>query len=88
MRQRLDIPLTTVALLLTLNSAVGLATTTVAGPAADRFGRKGVMVLSLAANSATLLAMSMAGTLQLWVILMAIIGAFGPLYRVGSNSML
>jgi len=87
MRQRLDIPLTTVALLLTLNSAAGLVTTTVAGPAADRFGRRGVMVLSLATGSATLLAMSMAGTLQFWVILMAINGAFGPLFRVGSNSM-
>ena len=87
MRQRLDIPLTTVALLLTLNAAAGLATTTVAGPAADRFGRKGVMVLSLAANSATMLAMSSADTLQPWVILMAISGAFGPLFSVGSNSM-
>jgi len=87
MRQRLDVPLTTVTLLLTLNSAVGLMTTFVAGPAVDRFGRKGVMALSLAANSATLLAMSMADTLQLWAILMAINGAFGPLYRIGSNSM-
>jgi len=87
MRQRLDIPLTTVTLLFTLNAAAGLATTTVAGPAVDRFGRKGVMVLSLAANGATLLAMSMADTLQLWVILMAINGALSPLFRVGSNSM-
>jgi len=87
MRQQLDIPLTTVALLLTLNAAAGLATTTVAGPAVDRFGRKGVMVLSLAVNGATLLAMSSADTLQLWVILMAINGAFSPLFRVGSNSM-
>ena len=87
MRQRLDIPLTTVTLLFTLNSAAGLATTAVAGPVADRFGRKGVMVLSLAANSATMLAMSSAGTLRPWVILMAISGAFSPLFRVGGNSM-
>ncbi|NIO72606.1 MAG: MFS transporter, partial [Anaerolineae bacterium] len=87
MRQRLDIPLTTVALLLTLNSAVGLAATTVAGPVVDRFGRKGVMALSLATSSATLVAMGMAGTLQPWAILMAVNGAFSPLYRVGGNSM-
>ncbi len=87
MRQRLDIPLTTVTLLFTLNSVAGLVTATVAGPVTDRFGRKGVMVLSLAANGAAMLAMSMAGTLQPWIILMAISGAFGPLYRVGSNSM-
>ena len=87
MRQRLDIPLTTVTLLLTLNAAAGLMTTFVAGPAVDRFGRKGAMFLSLAIGSIMMLAMSMAGTLQLWAILMAINGAFGPLYRVGSNSM-
>jgi MFS family permease len=87
MRQRLDIPLTMVTLLFTLNSAAGLATTAVAGPVADRFGRKGVMVLSLAANGATMLAMSSAGTLRPWVVLMAISGAFSPLFRVGSNSM-
>ena len=87
MRQRLDLPLTTVALLLTLNSVIGLATTTVAGPVVDRFGRKAAMVLSLAACSATLIGMSMAGTLRLWMILMAVTGAFGPLYRVGGSSM-
>jgi MFS family permease len=87
MRQRLDIPLTTIALLLTLNSTAGLVATTVAGPVVDRFGRKGVMVLSLAAGSATLIVMSMAGTLRLWGILMAVNGAFSPLYRVGGNSM-
>jgi MFS family permease len=86
-RQQLDIPLTGVALLLTLNSVVGLVSTTAAGPVVDRFGRKGAMVLSLAAGSATLVAMSMAGTLQLWVILMVVSGTFSPLYRVGGDSM-
>jgi len=87
MRQRLGVSLTTVTLLLTLNSAFSLAATVIAGPVVDRFGRKGVMVLSLAAGAATMVAMSMAGTLGLWVVLMAASGAFGPLYRVGSNSM-
>ena len=87
MRQRLDIPLTTIALLLTLNSAAGLVATTAAGPAVDRFGRKGVMVLSLATGGAIFVAMSTASTLLLWIILMAVNGAFGPLYRVGGNSM-
>jgi MFS family permease len=87
MRQELGVSLTTVTLLLTLNSATGLVATTVAGPIVDRFGRKGAMILSLAASSATLMGMSVAGTLDLWTILMALSGAFGPLYRVGSNSM-
>jgi len=87
MRQRLGVSLTTITLLLTVNSVVGMAATTVAGPVVDRFGRKGAMVLSLAIGGATMVIMSMAGTLRLWVVLMAVNGAFGPLYRVGSNSM-
>ena len=53
LRQRLDIPLTTVALLLTLNSAVSIVSTSVAGPVVDRFGRKGAMVLGLGAPAST-----------------------------------
>jgi len=87
MRQRLGVSLTTITLLLTLNSAFSLAATAIAGPVVDRFGRKGVMVLSLATGAATMVAMSIAGTLPLWVVLMAVSGAFGPLYRVGSNAM-
>lgn len=87
MRQRLDIPLTTVALLLTLNSVVGLATTMIAGPLVDRFGRKGAMISSLAVGSLTFVGMSAAGALDSWALLMIVNGAFGPLYRVGSNSM-
>jgi MFS family permease len=87
MRQRLGVPLTTIALLLTLNSAVGLVTITAAGPVVDRFGRKVAMVLSLTAGIATLLVMSAAGTLSLWIILMVVSGAFNPLYRVGGDAM-
>jgi MFS family permease len=88
LRQRLDISLTTVALLLTLNSAVGLVATSVAGPVVDRFGRKGAMVLGMMAASLNLLAMSAAGSLRLWTLLMAIDGGFSPLYAVGSQSMI
>jgi MFS family permease len=88
LRQRLDIPLTTVALLLTLNSAVGLVATSVAGPVVDRFGRKGAMVLGMMAASLNLLAMSAAGSFGLWTLLMAIDGAFSPLYAVGSQAMI
>lgn len=87
MRQRLAIPLTSVTLLLTLNSTMGLAATTVTGPLVDRFGRKGVMLVSLIATSLSLVLMGVASTLLLWVILIIINGAFGPLYRVGSDSM-
>lgn len=87
MRQRLDVPLTTVALLLTVNSAAGLVSTFVGGPAVDRFGRKGAMVLSLVISSFTLVGMSVAGTLRLWTVVMLANGAFNLLYRVGGDAM-
>lgn len=88
MRQQLEVPLTTVALLFTLNSATGLLTTFIAGPVVDRFGRKWVMVLGLAAACVTLVLMSLADTLLLWMVLMVVNGAFGPLYSIGSDAMI
>jgi len=87
LRQRLDIPLTTVALLLTMNSAVSIVSTSVAGPVVDRFGRKGAMVLGLGASCLNLFLMSLASSLPFWVLLMASDGLFAPLYNVGSQSM-
>jgi MFS family permease len=87
MRQQLDVPLTSITLLFTLNSAAGLVTTSAAGPLIDRFGRKGAMLLSLFVGGAALAAMSHAGTLGLWAVLQALSGATNPLYRVGSNAM-
>lgn len=87
MRQRLQAPLATVTLVLALNSASGLVSTSVAGPVIDRFGRKGAMVLSMAGAAATLLAMNAAGALPGWAILLALNGALTPLYRVGGDSM-
>jgi MFS family permease len=86
-RQQLDIPLTTVGLLLTAQSAFGLLATTVAGPVMDRYGRKTGMLVSLIGNAATMIAMSAAGTLPLWVVLSAAYGAFNPVYRVGVTAM-
>ncbi len=87
-RQRLGVPLTTVGLLLSLNSAGRLVTTSIAGPVADRFGRKGVMVSSLLVSSLLYAAMSLADSLPVWAILMTVSGAFGPLFRVGSDAMI
>ena len=88
LRERLGVPLTTVTLLMTLNSAAALAAVAVAGPVVDRFGRKWAMVIGLAAMSVTLATMSTAGTLPAWAILMACQGAFGPVYRVGADAMI
>lgn len=87
LRQRLGVPLATVGALLSLQSAAGLVATAFTGPAIDRFGRKGAMLVSLAASSVCLLAMSSASTLAWWAVLLAVLGGFGPLYRIGSNAM-
>jgi MFS family permease len=87
MRQQLDVPLTTITLLFTINSAAGLAATSAGGPLVDRFGRKGAMVLALVVSGATLAAMSGARTLGVWALLQGLSGAANPLFRVGSNAM-
>jgi MFS family permease len=87
LRQRLEVSLTTVTLLLTVNSIAGLVATSFAGPGVDRFGRKGAMVLSLFVGALTMTAMSFLATLEWWVVLMVINGLFSPLLRVGANSM-
>jgi len=86
-RQQLNLPMTTAALLLTVNSAAGLVGLSIAGPAADRFGRKPVMVVSLVAQGGAMVGMSLAATLPAWIAVMAFMGAFNPLYRVGADSM-
>ena len=87
MRQQLDISLTAVGLLLSLNSGARLVTTFLAGPVADRFGRKGVMLVSLLASSATYAGMALADSLVPWVLLMIANGALAPLFRVGGDAM-
>lgn len=87
MRQRLDVPLTSITLLFTLNSMTGLIATSIAGPAVDRFGRKIAMGLSLAGNSAVYFAMMRADTLPAWAAVMASLGVIWPLYRVGADAM-
>jgi MFS family permease len=87
LRRELNVSLTTVTLILTINSVAGLAAMSVAGPAVDRFGRKGAMLLSLSVTGATLAAMSLVSSLAGWQVLMAVLGGFNPLYRVGADAM-
>jgi MFS family permease len=86
-RQQLNLPMTTVALLFTVNSIASLVGLTVAGPAADRFGRKPVMLISLVGQAGAMLGMSLATSFPVWVFVMALMGAFNPVYRVGADSM-
>jgi MFS family permease len=87
LRQRLDVPLTTIALLFTLNALAGMASTSLTGPAVDRFGRKGAMALSLGAGCVFMLALTRVDTLGSVAVLMVFKGFTDPLYRVGSDAM-
>ncbi len=86
-RESLDISLTTVAGLIALNSFMILASSLVIGPVTDRVGRKWIMVISLAFNSGSLFLMSHANTIAQFAVLMAVRGAFIPLYRIGADAM-
>jgi MFS family permease len=86
--ERLNAPLTAIASLLTLNSALGLLSSFLGGPLIDKLGRKWIMVASLMANGAAYLFMGNASTLPQFAVLMAIMGAVNPLYRVGADAMM
>lgn len=86
--ERLNAPLTAIASLLFLNSAMGLLASFLGGPVIDRLGRKWIMAGSLVANGAAYLFMGNARTLPQFAILMAITGAVNPLYRVGADAMM
>ena len=87
LRQKLDVSMATIGSLFTISAISGLIASSIAGPLVDRFGRKGVMVISLVAGSAFFVLRAFAGTLEQWMLLMAFSGAFGPLYSVGASAM-
>jgi MFS family permease len=88
LRQRLDLPLATIASLLTLNAVMGILSSFIAGSAADRIGRKRIMAISLSAGVIYYLLMSQAETLLAYAVLMGLWGAFNPLFSVGANTMI
>ena len=86
--ERLHLPLTQTATLVTINSMASLIMTFAAGQITDRVGRKMVMVVSLISNAVVYLFLSHAGTYTQFAILMVLLGASNPLYRVGADAML
>lgn len=86
--KKVDLPLTYLGGMLTLNAAAGLVMSFLAGPVVDRVGRKGVMIISLAANGLTYYWLGRAETAPAFAVLITLMGAFSPLYRIGSDAML
>jgi MFS family permease len=84
---KLALPMTSVASLMTMNAAAGLFASFVVGPITDRTGRKITMIVGLAATGLLYLAMIPAESLAGFAILMTLRGFFNPLYRVGADAM-
>ncbi len=85
--ERLGLPLAVAASLMTINSSVALGSALLAGPIIDRAGRKWIMVASLFGLGAVYFLYSQANTYLLTALLMAGMGFFNPLYRVGGDAM-
>jgi predicted MFS family arabinose efflux permease len=86
-RQTLDVPLTTVASLITLSSVCSLLTSSFVGQLSDRFGRKSVMVFSLLFNGVSFYLFSQANALPYFAILMALRGGISHLYRIAADAL-
>jgi len=87
LREKLTLPLTTIAALITISSIATLVSSLLIGPVMDRFGRKIVMVVSLILSAVIFSLMNYAQTFPQFVILMALRGAFAPLYSVAADAM-
>jgi MFS family permease len=85
--EKLTLPMTSVASLMSLNAGAGLLASFVVGPITDRTGRKITMIIGLAASGLLYLVMIPAETILTFAILMILRGFSSPLYRVGADAM-
>jgi MFS family permease len=85
---RLDLPLSVVAPLISVNAGTGLLSSLIAGTMADKIGRKTVMNISLTMHGLAYLFLMSASTYEQFLILMVVIGFAQPLYQVGADAML
>src|SRR5215207_6308135 len=85
---KLNLPLSTVAALISINAGTGLIASLVAGTLADKVGRKGVMNFSLTVNGLAYFLLMNAETYPHFVLLMMLVGLSNPLYQVGADAML
>jgi MFS family permease len=86
-KEKLDVTLTVVGLILAANSVSGLLSQLIGGPIVDRFGRKLAMVVSLGGRAAIMLALGLADSLLSFTILIVLSGLFGSLFQPALNSM-
>lgn len=85
---KLNLPLSTVATLISINAGTGLLSSALAGTLADKIGRKVVMNISLTMTGLAYLLLMGAQTYTEFAMLMVMIGLSNPLYQVGADAML
>jgi MFS family permease len=85
---KLNMPLSTVAALISINAGTGLIASLIAGTLADRIGRKVVMNFSLTVNGIAYFLLMYAQTYPQFAVLMMLVGLSNPLYQVGADAML
>jgi MFS family permease len=88
LRQKLEIPLTTVGFLFAISSGVGLFSQAIWGPVVDRFGRKVAMVAGLLNEVVIMLGFASLGSLEAYAVLIAASGLIEPASRIGSDAMI
>jgi len=85
---KLNLPLSTIATLISINAGTGLLSSAAAGALADKIGRKVVMNISLTMTGLAYLLLMGAETYLQFALLMVMIGLSNPLYQVGADAML
>lgn len=84
----LGLHLSTVATLITLSAAMGLAVSFVGGSIADKLGRKPVMLMAQLSHALAYILMSFASSYIGFLIPMTIMSIAMPFYSVGSDAMM
>ena len=87
LHKSLNIPLTTITLMMTINSVMAILASFISGPTADRLGRRGVMLTSLFGGAVYFVLMSQARSAFAAGLLWSVWGALNPMYAVGANAM-
>jgi MFS family permease len=87
MYDKLQIPLSTITLLLSIRAIFSVLSTTLVTPYMDRIGRKGMMVFSLIGASIVFIGMAIANSLPLWIVLISLQGTVLPIFGIGVNAM-
>lgn len=86
-REQLDVPLSAITPLFTLQSVAGFASTALISPLMDRLGRKVPMVIGLIASGVVLAMMSWTSALWHWAILLPAYGMVNQLFRIGAYAI-